>query len=238
MVDIDDYIWSTTSPEEYIAKFVNPLLKELGVKNFELSTIGEGLEGPWPPTREEEANFFFNQGVVSTSIYNLKEGEYGSRVLHEFNEPLDKFKDRLLGLLNLGLDWKNYSGNLFYPKSDEIADRQEWIDTKILKIRENEIEIYLPLITVKTELDYINDEQDYSLMTRGEFLGISIYFAQTYRKVKKAKEIKCNVRYVIDTIGKGFEPTINNNLRVIDSLNNNPHQSFMNWNKNPFATLK
>jgi len=237
MVDIDDYIWSTTSPEEYINKFVTPLLNKLGVKDFKLSTIGEGLEGPWPPIRDDGSNFFFNQVVVSSSIYNTKEGG-GDRFLHEFDEPLDKFKDRLLALLNLGPDWKHYKGNIFYPKSDEIADRQEWIDTKILKIMENEIEIFLPLITVKTETEYIEDDQDYSLMTTGEFLGISIYFSQTYRKVKKAKEIRCNVRYVLDTIGKGFEPTFGNNLIVIDSLSLNPSLSFMNWNKSPFATLK
>lgn len=237
MVDIDDYIWSTTSPEEYITKFVNPLLNELGVKNFELSTIGEGLEGPWPPIREEEANFFFNQGVVSSSIYNTKPGE-GYRLLHKFNEPFDEFKKRLLALLKLGPAWNSYINNLFYPKSDGIADRQEWLDTKILKIRENEIEIFLPLITVKTETDHIDDEEDYSLMTKGEFLGITIVFADIYRKVKKAEEIRCNVRYVLDTISKGFEPTIINNLVIIDSLSINSHQSFMNWNKNPLATLK
>ena len=137
-----------------------------------------------------------------------------------------------MGLLKLGLHWKSYSGNLFYPKSDEIADRQEWLDTKILKIRENVIEIYLPLITVKTETDHIDDEEDYSLMTKGEYLGISISFAHIYRKVKKAKEIRCNVRYTLDTT------TINNNVIVIDSLNINPQQSFMNWNKNPLVTLK
>lgn len=229
MVDIDDYIWSTTSPEEYFTKFTTPLLNKLGVKDFKLSTIGEGLEGPWPPTREEEANFFFSQGVVSSSIYDTK-AEKGYRFLHEFNEPFDEFKNRLLALLNLGPDWKHYSGSIYYPKSDEVADRQEWIDTKILKIQENEIEIYLPLITVKTELDYIEDDNDYSLMTTGEFLGIAIYFAHQWGKNK----IRCNVRYVIDTIGLR-----NNNLRIIDSLNINPHQSFfMNWNKNPFATLK
>jgi hypothetical protein len=238
MVDIDDYILSTPSPEEYITKFITPLLKELGVKGFELSTIGEGLEGPWPPIREEEANFFFNQVVVSSSIYNTKAGE-GYRALHEFKEPFDEFKDRLLALLNLGPDWKNYSGNIFYPKSDEVADRQEWIDTKILKIRDTEIEIYLPLISVKTELDYIEDENDYSLMGKGEFLGISIYFGHSAHSNSFGKNnIRCNVKYVLDTIGKGFEPTINNNLIVIDSLNINPYQSFMNWNKNPFATLK
>jgi hypothetical protein len=236
MVDIDDYIWSTTSPEEYITKFITPLLNELGVKNFKLSTIGEGLEGPWPPIREEEANFFFNQGVVSFSIYNTKVGnpEGNFRFLHEFNEPFNTFEDRLLALLKLGPDWKNYSGNIFYPKSDDIADRQEWIDTKILKIGENEIEIHLPLITVKTEIDYIDDDQDYSLMTTGEFLGITIYFSHIYGKNK----IRCNVNYSLDTIGKSFYRNYGDGLKVIDSLSINPHQSFMNWNKNPFATLK
>ena len=238
MVDIDDYIWSTTSPEEYITKFVNPLLKELGVKDFKLSTIGEGLKGPWPPIREEEANFFFNQGVVTNSIYNIKERQNGDRFFYEFNEPFDEFKDKLLALLKLGLDWKSYKGNIFYPKSDEIADRQEWLDTKILRMRENEIEIFLPLITVKTEKDIIEDDEDYGLMTTGEFLGISIHFANIYGKVKKAKEIKCRVRYTLNVIGKGWAATINNNAIVIDSLNINPLQSFMNWNKNPLVTLK
>jgi hypothetical protein len=225
MVDIDDYIWSTTTPKEYITKFIKPLLNELGVKNLKLSTIGEGFEGPWPPIMEEEANFFFNERVVSSSMTEF----------YEFNEPFNTFTDRLLSLLNLGPIWKHYRGNIFSPKSDEIADRQKWIDTKIIQITPSRIKIFLPLITVKNEMEYIDDDEDYSLMTKGEFLGMVIYFTPYLAESGGKNKIRCSVSYSVNTVGKS---PANSGLTIVDSLNVHPLLSFMNWNKNPFATLK
>ena len=229
MVDIDDYIWSTTTPEEYITKFINPLLNELGVKDLKLSTIGEGFKGPWPPIMEEEANFFFNEEVVSSSIYNRHDG-----IFHEFNEPFNTFTDRLLSLLNLGPIWKHYRGNTFTPKSDEIADRKKWIDTKIIQISPSQIKIFLPLITVKNEIGHVDDDEDYSLMTKGEFLGMRIDFATYFAESGGKTKVRCNVSYSLNTVGK-YHTT---GLTIVDSLNVHPLLSFMNWNKNPFATLK